>query len=63
MNPSNTSDSEENNSEIQRLNVHTEQNKETDDIIYPRKYWQTPTEEGNGPNIKEGQETATITES
>ena len=35
------------------MNVHTEQNKETDDIIYPRKYWQTATEEGNGPNIKD----------
>ena len=28
-------------------------NKETDDIIYPRKYWQTATEEGNGLNIKD----------
>ena len=28
-------------------------NKETDDIIYPRKYRQTATEEGNGPNIKD----------
>ena len=53
LDPNNTSDKEENNSEIQRLNVHAEQNKETDDIIYPRKYWQTATEEGNGPNIKD----------
>ena len=35
------------------MNVHAEQNKEIDDIIYPRKYWQTATEEGNGPNIKD----------
>ena len=53
LDSSNTSDREEKNSEIQRLNVHTEQNKEADDIIYPRKYWWTATEEGNGPNIKD----------
>ena len=35
------------------MNLHTEQNKETDDIIYPRKYWWTATEEGNEPNIKD----------
>ena len=51
--PSNTCNKEENNSEIQCLNVHTEQSKETDDIIYPRKYWRTATEEGNRPNIKD----------
>ena len=51
--PSNTRDRGENNSEIRSLNVYTEQNKETDDIIYPRKYWQTSTEEGNGPNNKD----------
>ena len=54
LDSSNTSDREENNSEIQRLNVHTEQIKETDDIIiYLIKYWQTATKEGNGPNIKD----------
>ena len=35
------------------MNAYTEQNKETDDIICPRKYWETATEEGNGPNIKD----------
>ena len=35
------------------MNVHAEQNKEIDDIIYPRKYWQTATEEGNEPTIKD----------
>ena len=29
------------------------QGKETNNIIYPRKYWQTAAEEGNGPNIKD----------
>ena len=53
LDPNNTSDREENNSEIQRLNVHTEQNKGTDDIMYPRKYWKTGTEEGNGLNIRD----------
>ena len=38
LDPSNTGDREENNSEIQILNVSTEQNKENNDIIYPRKY-------------------------
>ena len=35
------------------MNVHTEQSKEINDIIYPRKYRQTAAEEGNGPNIKD----------
>ena len=38
LDSSNTSDREESNSGIQRLNVHTEQIKETDDIIYLIKY-------------------------
>ena len=29
------------------------QGKETNNIIYPRKYWQTAAEEGNGPNFKD----------
>ena len=32
------------------MNVHTEQNKEVDDVTYPRKYWRTAVIEGNGYN-------------
>ena len=53
LDPSNTRYREENNSEIRSLNVHTEQNKESDDITYIKKYWQTATEEGNRPKIKD----------
>ena len=53
LDPSNKRDREENNRELQRLNVDTEKNKETDDIVYCRKYWRTVTEEGNGPKIND----------
>ena len=32
------------------MNIDTERNKETDDIIYPRKYWWSAANEVNGPD-------------